>query len=106
MLGELGKANARVDEVLAYHDMQRRKFDELKKQNEEAIVMHNKIEKIFKTESEAFFLERLKWKTDAEKKINLQDVKLNECLSLSERLNRKVTDSTTSMTSLVDCILL
>ena len=93
MLGELGKANARVDEVLEYHEEQRRKFEELKKQNEHAIEMHNKIERIFKSESEAFFMERLKWKTDAQSQIVAQDRKLTECITLSERLNRRVTDS-------------
>lgn len=40
-------------------------YDVLFKQNNEAIVLHKHVEKIFKEESESFFQERNRWKTDS-----------------------------------------
>ena len=42
------------------------KFEELFAQNEEAICKHNEIKRVFEQESQAFFLERLKWKSDVQ----------------------------------------
>ena len=39
-------------------------FDTLSEQNAKAIELHNQVKKVFKEESETFFAERLKWKTD------------------------------------------
>ena len=64
VLGELAASNARVDAITDYHKTQKEMFDELFAQNQAAIVLHNRVEKIFQEESENFFAERIKWKTD------------------------------------------
>ena len=51
VLSELDKTNGRVDYILAYHKTQKEMFDKLTAHNEEAIVLHNQIRKIFKEES-------------------------------------------------------
>ena len=70
----LDNSNQRVDEICAYHKVQKKMFDDLFEQNAHAIVLHNEVKKIFKEESEAFFSERQRWKTDAQKQIHEQDV--------------------------------
>ena len=55
VLGELKAANLRVDKIEAYHTVQKEMYDKLFAQNEEAIIMHNEVKRIFKEESEAFF---------------------------------------------------
>ena len=64
MIGYLNKTNARVDEVIEYHKVQKEMYDSLFAQNESAIVLHNEVRRIFKDEAEKFFADRLKWKTD------------------------------------------
>ena len=41
-------------------------YDILFKQNSEAIALHKQVEKVFKKESESFFTERHRWKSDAQ----------------------------------------
>ena len=60
----LQASDKRVDEIFAYHKHQKEMFDRLTLSNQEAIRMHNEIKKVFKEESEAFFAERIKWKSD------------------------------------------
>ena len=38
--------------------------------------MHQKIERIFEEESQAFFAERLKWKSDAKQELETQNQRL------------------------------
>jgi len=66
VLGSLLICNERVDDMVAYHGVQRQMHDSLFAQNEEAIKLHNEVKKIFKEESESFFADRLKWKTDVQ----------------------------------------
>ena len=66
---ELKLVNDRLDEAFSTHKEHTRQFNELSKLTRDGIESNDKIEKIFKSESESFFLERHKWKTDAEMRI-------------------------------------
>ena len=63
-MDHLEKTNKRVDVITDYHTTQKDMFDTLSEQNAKAIELHNQVKKVFKEESENFFAERLKWKTD------------------------------------------
>lgn len=60
----LQASDRRVDEIFAYHKCQKEMFDRLTLSNQEAIKMYYEIKRVFKEESEAFFAERIKWKSD------------------------------------------
>lgn len=65
VFGKLNKVKKRQKEIDENHDEWKIKFDTLFESNEKAVVLHNKIAKTFEEESNTFFSERLKWKSDA-----------------------------------------
>ena len=67
MFSKLDMCNTRVDSIEAFHNEQKRMFTELSASNMEAIKLHTEVKRVFKDESEAFFSERLKWKSDVKK---------------------------------------
>lgn len=69
VLDKLSDAVQRVDDIVAYHAVEKKMFDDLFAKNELAIKMHDNVEQVFKNESENFFSERLKWKTDVQSQI-------------------------------------
>ena len=66
VLNKLAVAVQRVDDIVAYHVVLKKMYDDLFAKNDEAIKMHDNVQQIFKEESENFFSERLKWKTDVQ----------------------------------------
>ena len=52
------------------------KYDKLFASNEAAVILHEEVREIFKCEAQTFFEDRIKWKTDAKHKIDLQDIKI------------------------------
>ena len=64
VIGYLNQTNARVDVITDYHKVQKEMFDSLTAQNQQSIDLYNEVKKVFAEESENFFAERLRWKTD------------------------------------------
>ncbi len=62
---ELKIANTRLNEISDEHDTQTSNYNKLFAANEAAVILHNEVKRIFEEESNNFFSERLKWKTDA-----------------------------------------
>ena len=48
-----------------FHVEMKEMYDVLFKQNNEAILLNKQVEKVFKEESESFFQERNRWRTDS-----------------------------------------
>ena len=70
VIEKLAVAGERVDEVEAYHEVQRLRSEALFAKNEECIKANLEIKEIFKKESDAFFSERLKWKSDVKMQVD------------------------------------
>lgn len=58
--------------------------------NEEAIILHNEVRKIFKEESENFFADRLKWKTDVKIHMDSQDRLIEGITRVNENCKNKL----------------
>lgn len=76
VFAKLKQATTRVDNVCADHEEQKVKYDKLFASNEAAVILHEEVRVIFKHEAQTFFEDRIKWKTDAKHKIDLQDIKM------------------------------
>ena len=99
-------AQERVNEVVNNHLEQKKLYDILFKQNNEAIILHNEVRRVFKEESEAFFTERLKWKTDVQAEMEKQNKRLNECVRSADNLSLQVSDAVDSLSMITDSIVL
>ena len=84
VLKQLNDTNTRVDVITDYHKVQKEIFDSLTASNNEAIKLHNDVKKVFKDESESFFAERLKWKTDVQSQINQQDKEISHVQKVAD----------------------
>ena len=89
VFNELTKAQASVKGIEDYHIIQKQMFDQLSKQNNEAITLHNEVKKVFEEESQNFFTERIKWKSDANNKILGQGKVLDQMKSTMADLQNK-----------------
>ena len=66
---QLDETRTRLDQIDASNNAINSKFAALFESNEEAMKMHDEIKRIFNEESQTFFAERLKWKSDAQQEI-------------------------------------
>ena len=81
MFAKLKEANGRVETVEEDHNYWKSKYDKLFDSNEAAIILHDEVREVFKKEASDFFAERIKWKTDAKHKIDLQDDKMEQLMT-------------------------
>lgn len=81
-------------------------FTELSASNMEAIKLHTEVKRVFKDESEAFFSERLKWKSDVKKQTDNQDKLIQMLKSDHKLLSTNVHSVASSFQNLTDCVML
>ena len=103
---ELGDQKARVDDIVAYHKVQKKMYDDLFASNQEAIKLHNEIKRVFEDESAAFFSERHKWKSDASKTMQKQETMLLQVKALAETLSSKVSTVMSTTSGVLDSTII
>lgn len=106
MFKKLKEANKRVDVVVSDHEYWKSKYDKLFESNEAAVILHNKVQAVFKKEAQEFFADRIKWKTDLKTTIDHQDVRMDRVIAMMEQSRREVVNCTGSFSSLTDCVIM
>ena len=81
-------------------------FDKLTAHNEEAIILHNQIRKIFKEESQNFFNERLKWKSDVKMQMDQQDRIINGVTKVTDRCKNRLELTLETLASLTESVIM
>ena len=64
IMAKLDEVHRHFEEIRKAHAKQTENFEVLYESNEKAMEMHDKVNRTFKEESDAFFSERKKWKTE------------------------------------------
>ena len=102
----LDATHKRLDEVDGNNAGIKAKFDVLFESNEEAVRMHQKIETVFEEEAQAFFAERLKWKSDAKQELETQNQRLGVMRQVTGELASKMSEYTENFSTMTDVMLM
>ena len=76
----INSVNENFERMREEHTGQVDLFNQLDKQNREAIKMHNQVKQTFRDESDMFFAERRKWKTDFTKASERQEERIQSIM--------------------------
>ena len=80
IMDAIENVNQNFERMREEHTGQVNLFKELDQQNREAIKMHNQVKQTFREESDMFFAERRKWKTDFTKATERQEKRIQSIL--------------------------